>query len=99
MEEISKGIAILISLSFVLAIMVSLLYLLLMQINEFSHEWSHSEKTSGLNEISIYISQHFEISTEQQLIFFKNSINNSASQALSFLRNAAYLFSKHFFIF
>jgi predicted PurR-regulated permease PerM len=35
-KGISKGIAILISLSFVLAIMVSLLYLLLMQINEFS---------------------------------------------------------------
>jgi hypothetical protein len=58
------------------------LYLLLMQINEFSMNGSH-EKTSGtVNEISIYISQQFEISTEQ-LIFFKNSINNSASQALS----------------
>jgi hypothetical protein len=70
-----------------------------MQINGVFHEWSHSEKTSGtLNEISIYISQHFEISTEQQLIFFKNSINNSASQALSFLRNAAYLFSETFYL-
>jgi predicted PurR-regulated permease PerM len=98
-KGISKGIAILISLSFVLAIMVSLLYLLLMQINEFSHEWEPFRKKllETLNEISIYISQHFEISTEQQLIFFKNSINNSASQALSFLRNAAYLFSETFF--
>jgi predicted PurR-regulated permease PerM len=54
---ISKGIAILISLSFVLAIMVSLLYLLLMQINGFSHEWRPFRKKllERLNEISIYI--------------------------------------------
>jgi predicted PurR-regulated permease PerM len=54
-KGISKGIAILISLSFVLAIMVSLLYLLLMQINEFSHEWNHSEKTSGTLNKSVFI--------------------------------------------
>jgi predicted PurR-regulated permease PerM len=98
-KGISKAVAILISLSFVFALMVSLLYLLFTQINEFSHEWEPFRKKllETLNQISIYISQQFEISTEEQLVFFKNSINNSASQALSFLRNAAYLFSETFF--
>jgi hypothetical protein len=71
------------------------LYLLLMQINEFSMNGSHEKTSETVNEISIYISQHFEISTEQQLIFFKNSINNSASQALS-CRNAAFYFRTFF---
>jgi predicted PurR-regulated permease PerM len=98
-KGISKAVAILISLSFVFALMVSLLYLLFTQINEFSHEWEPFRKKllETLNQISIYISQQFEISTEEQLVFFKNSFNNSASQAVSFLRNAAYLFSETFF--
>jgi predicted PurR-regulated permease PerM len=98
-KGISKALAILISHSFILLLMGSLLYLLFTQINEFSHEWEPFRKKllETLNQISLYIAQQFEISTEEQLIFFKNSINNSASQAVSFLRNAAYLFSETFF--
>jgi len=98
-KGISKNIAILISLSFILALMFTLLYLLFIQINDFSHEWEPFRKKllETLNQISIYISQQFDISTEEQLAFFKNSINNSGAQTLSILRNAAYLFSETFF--
>jgi predicted PurR-regulated permease PerM len=98
-KGLSKTIAILISLSFILVLMVTLLYLLFIQINEFSHEWEPFRKKllETLNQISIYISQQFEISTDEQLAFFKTSINNSGAQTLSFFRNAAYLFSETFF--
>lgn len=98
-KGISKTLAILISLSFVLILMGTLLYLLFIQINEFSHEWEPFRKKllETLNQISVFIAERFEISTEEQLAFFKNSINNSSQQALSFLRNAAYIFSETFF--
>lgn len=98
-KGVSKTLAILISLSFILVFAVTLFYLLFMQINQFSHEWEPFRKKllETLNQISVYIAQRFEISMEEQLEFFKNSINNSGSQALSFLRNAAYSFSQIFF--
>lgn len=98
-KGMNKTLAILISLSFVVIIMGILLYLLLIQISEFSHEWEPFKKKllEALNQISAYIAQRFQISTEDQLIFFKNSINNSGSQAFSFLRNVLYSFSETFF--
>jgi predicted PurR-regulated permease PerM len=98
-KGISKTIAILLSLSLVMLLMGTLLYLLFIQINEFSNEWGSFRKKilETLSQISVYIANQFEISTEEQLAFFKNSINNSGSQALSFLRNAAFLFSETFF--
>ncbi|MFT5714322.1 MAG: putative PurR-regulated permease PerM [Flavobacterium sp.] len=98
-KGITKTLAILISLSFVLVLMGTLLYLLFIQINEFSHEWEPFRKKllDTLSQISVYIAQRFQISTEEQLTFFRNSINSVASQALSFLRNTAYLFSETFF--
>ncbi|SDX22063.1 AI-2E family transporter [Flavobacterium degerlachei] len=98
-KGITKTLAILISLSFMFILVGILFYLLFTQINEFSNEWEPFKKKllETLNQISIYIAQRFEISTEEQLAFFKSSINNSGSQALSFLRNAAFLFSETFF--
>lgn len=98
-KGITKSLAILISLFFVLILMATILYLLFIQINEFSNEWGSFRKKllESLSEISLYVAQQFEISTEEQLAFFKNSINNSGTQAFSFLKNAAYLFSETFF--
>jgi len=98
-KGISKILAILISLSFVLILMGALLYLLFIQINEFSHEWESFKKKllETLNHISIFIAQRFEISAEEQQTFFKNSINNSGSKTFSFLRNVLYSFSETFF--
>jgi predicted PurR-regulated permease PerM len=98
-KGIPKSLSILISLAFVFILMGTLLYLLFIQINEFSQEWEPFRKKimETLNQISVYIAQRFQISSEVQLAFFKNSINSYASQALSFLRNTAYLFSETFF--
>jgi hypothetical protein len=51
-----------------------------------------------LNEISIYISQHFEISTEQQLIFLKILSITPHRKHFHFCE-MPYLFSKHFLSF
>jgi predicted PurR-regulated permease PerM len=43
-----------------------------------------------LNQISVFIAERFETTTEEQVAFFKNSINNSGTQAFSFLRSSLY---------
>ena len=101
MEEkgISKTIAIFISLFVVIFLVAAILYLLFSQINEFSHEWEPFRKKllETLNQISIFIAQRFEISTDKQLAFLKNSVNNSGTQVFSLLRSTAYSFSETLF--
>jgi predicted PurR-regulated permease PerM len=98
-KGITKSLAISISLSFVVVLLGVLIYLVVVQINQFSQEWEpfRNKLLETVSQISIYITQRFEISREDQLIFFKNSINSSGSGTLSFLQNAAYSFSETFF--
>ncbi len=95
----TKSLAISISLSFVVVLLGVLIYLLIVQINQFSQEWEpfRNKLLETVNQISIYITQRFEISREEQLSFFKNALNSSGSEALSFLQNTAYSFSETFF--
>jgi hypothetical protein len=48
----------------------------------------------ALNQISVFIAERFETTTEEQVAFFKNSINNSGTQAFSFLRSSLYSLSE-----
>jgi predicted PurR-regulated permease PerM len=99
----SKGInkmrAIIISLLIVLSFIGIIVYLLFMQINEFSNEWGlFREKLSeALNQISIFIVERFEITTDEQVAFLKNSINNSGTQVFSLLRSSLYSLSEYLF--
>jgi hypothetical protein len=62
-----------------------------MQINGFSMNGDHSEKTSGtINKISIYISQHFD--QHRTATDFLKILSITPHQALSFLRNAVFIF-------
>lgn len=99
----SKGInkisAITISLLIAISFMAIIVYLLILQINEFSNEWGlfREKLLDSLNQISVFIAERFEITTEDQTIFLKNTINNSGTQAFSLLRGSLYSLSESLF--
>jgi predicted PurR-regulated permease PerM len=99
----SKGInkmgAIISSLLIVFLFIGIVVYLLILQINEFSNEWGLFSKKllEALNQISAFIAERFDITTEEQVIFLKNSINNSGTQAFSLLRSSLYSLSESLF--
>lgn len=95
-KGIAKSAAIFLSLAIVMLLMGTLLYILFLQIKEFANEWEpfRQKLMQALNQISLFISQRFEISTDEQLIFFKNSFDNSGTQLFSLLQNMAYSFSE-----
>jgi predicted PurR-regulated permease PerM len=69
-KGITKSLAISISLSFVVVLLGVLIYLVVVQINQFSQEWEpfRNKLLETVSQISIYITQRFEISREDQLI-------------------------------
>lgn len=99
----SKGInkmgAIISSLLIVFLFIGMVVYLLILQINEFSNEWGLFSKKllEALNQISAFIAARFDITTEEQVLFLKNSINNSGTQAFSLLRSSLYSLSESLF--
>jgi predicted PurR-regulated permease PerM len=99
----SKGInkmgAIISSLLIVISFIGIIVYLLILQINEFSHEWGLFSKklVEALNQISVFITERFEISTAEQVAFLKNAINNSGTQAFSLVRSSLYSLSESLF--
>jgi predicted PurR-regulated permease PerM len=97
----NKGTAIIISLFFVTLLAGAIIYLLLAQVMKFLHEWQllQAKLMDTATEISIFITERFDISNEKQLEFIKNTIDNSGSEAFSLLRNTAYSISESFFIF
>jgi predicted PurR-regulated permease PerM len=91
--------AIITSLLIVLSFMAVIVYLLFRQINEFSNEWGLFSKKllEALDQISIFITERFEITTADQVDFLKNSINNSGTQIFSLLRSSLYSLSESLF--
>jgi predicted PurR-regulated permease PerM len=98
-KGISKMGAIITSLLIVLSFMAVIVYLLFRQINEFSNEWGLFSKKllEALDQISIFITERFEITTADQVDFLKNSINNSGTQVFSLLRSSLYSLSESLF--
>ena len=98
-KGINQSVAILVSLFAVLILAGAVVYLLFSQIVEFSTEWQpFKEKLfETINHLSAFLTERFGISTEKQLDFLKNSINNSGSQAISFLKITLYSLSESFF--
>ncbi len=95
----NKGTAIIISLFFITLLAGAIIYLLLAQLMEFLHEWQllQAKLMDAATQISIFITERFDISNEKQLEFIKNTIDNSGSEAFSLLRNTAYSISESFF--
>lgn len=102
LKGISRSLSILLSLSAVLLTCCGLLYLLFLQINEFATEWEpfKIKLIEALNEISIYTSKHFAITTEEQLAFLNNAINNSGTETFSLIKTLLISLSNYaFFLF
>lgn len=101
MEEkgISQSVSLSIALFSVTLFFAILIYLLIIQITAFSNEWEpfRIKLMETVNELSTFLADQFGVSTEKQLDLLKNSINNSGSQLIAFLRAIAYSFSETVF--
>lgn len=95
----SQSIAIAITLFAVTLFFALFIYLLIIQITAFSNEWEpfKIKLIEAINQLSTFLAERFNISTEKQLDLLKNSINNSGSQLIAFLRAIAYSFSESVF--
>lgn len=84
-KGISQTIAILILLLMIIFISSGILYLLFLQISEFLSDWEpfKIKLLETLNQISIYVTERMGITTEEQMSFLKNAINNSGSETFS----------------
>lgn len=98
-KGVNQSLSIFISLFTVMLLGAAIVYLLFSQMVEFSNEWQpfKAKLFETVNELSGFLAERFGISTEKQLDFLKNSINNSGSQALSFFKSSIYSFSETIF--
>lgn len=98
-KGINRNISILISLFAVTILFSSIIYLLFTQMMAFFEEWQtlKVKLLETVSQVSIFLSERFGLSSENQLKFLNNSINNSGSQAISLLRSTAYTFSETIF--
>lgn len=98
-KGLNKGIAIVISILGVTLLVGAVLYLLFAQFSEFLHEWQslRTKLIETVNQLSLFISERFDISLEKQTEFINNTLNNSGSEAFSIVRNTAYSLSESAF--
>jgi predicted PurR-regulated permease PerM len=98
-KGVHKSIAIFISIFAMLLLFSLVAYLFFLQIIAFSNEWQFFKVK--LIEIGIqmsnYLKERFNLSSENQNIFLKNVINNSGTQAVSFIQNTFYSISESIF--
>ena len=98
-KGINKGIAIVISILGVTLLAGAIIYLLFVQFSEFLEEWQslRIKLIETVNQLSLFISERFDISLKKQTEFINNTLNNSGSQAFSIVRNTAYSLSESVF--
>ena len=98
-KGLNKGIAIVISILGVTLLAGAIIYLLFVQFSEFLEEWQslRIKLSETINQLSVFISERFDISLEKQTEFINNTLNNSGSQAFSIVRNTAYSLSESVF--
>ncbi|PWA09377.1 AI-2E family transporter [Flavobacterium laiguense] len=98
-KGIHKSVAIGISLFIVTLFFGAILYLLISQILQFSSEWQTLELKleESLNQLSVFLTNHFGVNEEKQLDYIKNAVNNSGSQIFPFLKSTIYSFSESLF--
>lgn len=98
-KGIGHSIAIFISIFGVMLFLGALIYLLFTQIVEFSNEWEifSAKLLETVNQLSIFLAERFEVSTENQMSFIKNVIDNSGTQAISLVKITLYSLSESLF--
>lgn len=98
-KGIGHSIAIFISIFGVMLFFGALIYLLFTQIVEFSNEWEifRAKLLETVNQLSIFLAERFEVSTDNQMSFLKNVIDNSGTQAISLVKITLYSLSESLF--
>lgn len=98
-KGVKKIAAISISILIITSIFGLIIYLLSVQINAFANEWGMFSKKimETLNEVSIFIAERFEVTTEEQAIFFNNFLNNSGKELFTLFRSSLYSISESLF--
>lgn len=98
-KGIHRSIAIFISIFGVLLFFGAIVYLLFLQIIEFSNEWHlfRVKLIESTNQLSNFLEEHFNLSADKQLVFIKNIVNNSSSEAISLLKITLYSLSESVF--
>lgn len=98
-KGLSQSSAISIALLIVSLLIILLLYLLFIQTSSFLKEWEpfKIKLLEAVNQLSAFLTEQFGLSSEKQLDFIKNAINDSGSQTLLFIRKVAYSFSETLF--
>lgn len=88
-HHFSKGWAIAFSLILVFVFLMLLIFLFIAQIIQFSHEWQQLETNmeETFQQLSVFLSNQFGFTADKQLLYLKNSINQSGSQAFAFIRS------------
>jgi len=98
-KGINKTIAIFISIFGVLLFFGSVVFLLILQMVEFSNEWHlfQAKLLETAAQLSLFLAESFDLSNEKQMVFLKNAINNSGNQAFYLLKMTLYSLSESFF--
>lgn len=98
-KGINSTVAIFISIFGILLLLSSIAYLFFLQIIAFSNEWQffRVKLLETAIQMSNYLSERFNLSSENQMLFLKNVINNSGTQALSLIQNTLYSLSESLF--
>lgn len=98
-KGVNKGFAIFMSIFSVLVFFGAIIYLLLTQFIEFANEWQilKIKLIESLNQLSLFITERFDLSSENQMSYIKNIVNNSGSQAISIFQTTFYSFSETLF--
>jgi predicted PurR-regulated permease PerM len=95
-KGIHEKLAIFISISFLTILMGALVYLLFTMFMAFSHEWQalRIKLQETVSQLSIFLAEQTDFSNERQLTFFRNAIDNSGSQFVSFMQSIIYSFTE-----
>jgi predicted PurR-regulated permease PerM len=98
-KGINSGVAIFMSIIRILLLFCSVVYLFFLQLIAFSNEWQffRVKLLETAVQMSSYLSEQFNLSSENQIMLLKNVINNSGTQAISLLQNTLYSLSESIF--
>lgn len=98
-KGINSNVAIFISIFGMIFLLCFIVYLFFLQIIAFSNEWQffRVKLSETAIQMSSYLSEQFNLSSENQIILLKNVINNSGTQAISLVQNTLYSLSESIF--
>lgn len=95
-KRLSRNLAILTSLSIIFLLVISIITLFIFQIKQFVVEWEpfKIKLLETINQISLFISDYFHITNNEQNIFLNNILNNAENQTVNIISNTFYSISQ-----